>query len=241
MAAFETLLETLIRKAELGFLLEGKGFDISRYLDRLLEGVSRGGITIDKNEYDKIAKDPYTWYRAGQRMHFAARKVLKLWRDAVDAPEVIAVDFNSLKSRQAFYDHHTSRRELFSTYMMLMGYAIENMTKGLDLYIMRKEDAPEIRMPAYDIKSLRLKDHDEKLNRLKHVVKTLNIPFNEYEEDAAILAVDHVLWVGKYPIPKESGKDDYTKRMLKDNLVRQKCADVLDSLFLKLERKLSRY
>lgn len=169
-------------------------------------------------------------------MQFAANKILELWKAASDSPQVFTVDFNNPKSRQALYDHFMSKQTLFSTYMMLMGYAIENMTKALNLCLKIKNNNPEVQKPAYDIHSLGLRYHDENLYNLKHVVKAFKMHSDEDEMGAAKLAVDHVLWVGKYPVPINSEVQDYYSKNIREL---QKYAEILDSLFLRLEKKLA--
>jgi len=190
---------------------------------------------MDKNKYNRLVRDPYTWYRAGQNMQFVANKTLKLWQKALDSPQIIAVDFNNPKSRAACYDILTSRGELFHTYMMLMGYAIENITKGLEVCLKMKDKNSKIQKPVYVLKDIDLSYHDIHLHHLKHVVKSLNIDLDKNERDAAKLAVDHVLWVGKYPVPVNSDVQDYSNTNIREY---QKYAVILDSLFLRLEKRL---
>jgi hypothetical protein len=204
-------------------------------------GSSGGEIELDEDEYDRLVKDPYSWYRAGQKMDFAAKKILKLWKDAMDLPKVIPVAFNDPKSRMVAHDIWTSRLELFDTHLMLMGYAIENTTKGLDLSVKIVDHDDSLKDRCNSVANIGLKYHDSDLRYLTRIAKRLKIVIGKEEKDAAKLAVDHVLWAAKYPVDKKAGENisETMRRSFPERPELEKYADSLETLYLKLEKELT--
>lgn len=88
--------------------------------------------------------------------------------------------------------------------MMLRGYALENLSKGLVVMEKTKPCGPLAGRPDPTLEELGVIGHNT-LGRLKRLKTTLS----PEEEEAALIATDHVIWAGRYGIPKVPGSRAY--------------------------------
>lgn len=144
--------------------------------------------------------DPSSWKRKAARLKYAADRLFDLYD----------------KSRTRFLERFTEEAEsgkgpveawhaapeselgkeiadigLLTEYCVLMGYAIENLLKGI---LMGAH--PEYFKP--DAKITDVRSHN-----LISLCKRCSLPFTSDEEDLLKRLTEHIEWVGKYPVPLE--------------------------------------
>ena len=121
--------------------------------------------------------------------------------------------------------------DLFPVYTLLMGYALENISKGLEIMEKTKPKSTLASSSNLDVLELSVNDH-KTLERLKR----LKISLSPEENDAVQIGVDHVIWAGKYGVPMKPG--NYVSESM-PGVVKEwrKYADILDPLFDRLYRE----
>jgi hypothetical protein len=109
---------------------------------------------------------------------------------------------------------------------MLMGYALENMSKCLEVMDKTKPGSQFANRLNLTVSELGVGGH-EILKRLDR----LDIHLEPKEEEAVQIAVDHVIWAGKYRVPMRPGEHCTPEDMPAVIKERQKYADVLGPVF----------
>jgi len=186
---------------------------------------------MDDDEYYKICRDPSSWFYAGCQMYNSAVILLDIWADAINKP-IPSLPFSpTTEEINAHIEHFSKCFDLFPVYTMLMGYALENMSKGLDVIEKTKPGSPLADRLDLTIKELNINDHRtlERLVRLK-------ISLSSDEKEAVQIAVDHVFWAGKYPVPiiPKNHASDEMPAAIKEW---QKYADTLNPIFNRLHKE----
>jgi hypothetical protein len=184
---------------------------------------------MDEEEYYKKCKDPSTWFFAGRQMYNAADTLLDTWTEAINKP-IPRLPFSPTSEElKAFGEHMVKCGDLFPAYIMLMGYALENLSKGLMIMEKTKPGGPQANQPNLTIKELGVVGHNtlERLNWLEVIL-------SPEEEEAVLIAADHVVWAGKYGVPRDPGKHEASEGMSISVKDWQKYVDPLSSLFDRL-------
>jgi len=189
---------------------------------------------MDEKEYYKKCKTSSTWYFAGCQMYNAAVTLLDIWTDSINKPIPHIPISPTTEELNAITEHLSKCCDLFPVYMMLMGYALENMSKGLELMEKTKPGGDLAGRSNLTVKNLGFggKKGHETLERLDR----LEISLDPDEREAVQIAVDHVIWAGRYGIPMNPGKhaSDDMPDVIKE---RRKYADALKPLFDRLYKK----
>jgi hypothetical protein len=124
--------------------------------------------------------------------------------------------------------------QLISTYYLLMGYAIENLLKGILM----------IQHPEYfkaNSKMTDIKSHD-----LSDLCKCCDISIQQEEADLLDKLTTYVKWMGKYPIPLEAHKmwpmkkSDGTWKSRGEAFRGRQTQEELNSLYAKILDELER-
>jgi hypothetical protein len=184
---------------------------------------------MDKKEYYKKCKTPSTWFWAGQQMYNAAVTLLDIWTEAINK-SIPRIPFSpTIEELNAVTEHLSKCFDLFPVYIMLMGYALENLSKGLEIMEKTKPGAILAGRSDLTLKELGVGDHKtlERLDRLK-------ISLSPEEKEAVQIAVDHVIWAGRYGIPKIPGEHEASEDMSAYIVEWRKYADALNPLFNRL-------
>lgn len=186
---------------------------------------------MDEDEYYKKCRTPSTWYFSGQQMYNAAVTLLDVWTDAIDKP-IPRIPISPTKEElNAITDQMVKCCDLFPVYTLLMGYALENMSKGLEIMEKTKSESKLASCLNLDISKLGVNDHNT-LARLQR----LKISLSPEESEAVQIAVDHVIWAGKYGVPMRPGH--YVSEDMPSVIKEwQKYADILNPLFKRLYKE----
>jgi hypothetical protein len=171
---------------------------------------------------------------AGERMYYAANTFLEIWQKTMNTSTLDFISLDTPEKREAFSEY-LAKAHLFPQYLMLIGYAIENVAKGLDIVIQLNQG-----VKAHNLKDLIVVDHDANMCRLKHIAKHFHIKISRDEYEAAKLAIDHVIWAGKYGVPKDPKCRDSTEEMSPSVPEWQRSANVLNPLFNKIRNVLAK-
>lgn len=163
---------------------------------------------MDEEEYYKKCKSPSTWFFAGRQMYNAADTLLDTWIKAINKPMLPLSSLPTSEELKAWGDHMVRCCDLFPAYMMIMGYALENLSKGLMIMEKTKPGGRMADKSNLTIKELGVVDHNT-LERLKR----LGVILSPEEEEAVLIADDHVVWAGKYGVPKEPGEHKASEGM----------------------------
>jgi hypothetical protein len=192
----------------------------------------RRGIGIDAAEYHDKVKDPASWYFAGCQMYNAAVILFDIWVDAINKPLPRTPISPTRDELTAIREQMIRCCNLLSPYFMLMGYAIENLSKGLEVMEKTKPGAPLAGRSNLTISDLGVGDHNTK-GRLER----LGIIPKPEEEEAVQIALDCVIWGGKYCVPMRPGEHKALEGMPAVIKERQKYADPLNAFFDRLYRE----
>jgi len=184
---------------------------------------------MDEEEYYKKCSTPSTWFFSGVQLYNAAVILLDIWTDAINKPIPRIITPPTKGELEQAIEHIAKCCDLFPVYTLLIGHALENIAKGLEIMEKTKHGSPQASSPNLTVSSLGISDHEtlKRLDRLK-------ISLSPEERDAVQIAVDHVKWAGTYGVPKKPGEHFASEDMPIVIKERRKYADALNPLFNRL-------
>jgi hypothetical protein len=182
-------------------------------------------------EYYQNCETPSSWFFAGIQNNNAATVILEVWKEAISKPLPRIPLSPTTGELSSITEWLWKSCDLFPAYMMLAGYALENIAKGLELMERTKTGgdlAGRSNLTAKDL-GFSGKDGHMTLKRLDR----LGIPLDLVERNVVQIAEDHVIWAGRYCIPLNPGShasDDMP------NVIKEwsKYADAIKPLFDRL-------
>lgn len=174
----------------------------------------------DLNElYKTIASDPLTWLEQAELLNISAvsiyQNIIKSYTNEQFSP--------SAKSK--------SIMGFMSSYMMLSGYAFENILKGISV----------AKFPEEDINNLKKKYWNYRGGHgISEIAKNLINDLAEEELNVLIRCEEFLFWAGRYPIPLTDSiyfQSKHPKNKLrlnsKDYEIRNQLFDRLRSILVK--------
>src|SRR5271157_5044028 len=187
---------------------------------------------MDKKEYYRKCKTPSTWFFAGRQMYNAADIIFDIWTYSINKPIPRMRYTPTCEELNTCEEQLMKSCDLFPVYMMLMGYALENLSKGLALMERTKPGGDLVDCSNLTIKDLGFGDH----NTLKRL-DWLEISLSQEEQEAVEITDDHVIWAGKYGVPKSPGQHKASEDMPTSIAEWRKYADALQPLFDRLYKE----
>jgi len=185
---------------------------------------------------------PSSWKRRANRLKYAADCLFGLYFEAVTR-FLARFTKEAEEGTGPIASWHTATEEelgkevtdisLITEYCLLMGYALENLLKGILM-----DEHPEYFKPDAKIK-------DISSHNLVSLCKRCSLQITADEEELLKKLTDHILWVGKYPVPLElSGmyprrKQDGTWDGPGDKLNGQNTKEMAESLYKRFWSELS--
>jgi len=169
---------------------------------------------VKNKEYDDYYKSCWQsgmyWMIEAQTLKVAADKIFDVWHDACQRFKDLKEEDGHLVT-DIYYLTINAEMQLFPVYMLLMGYAFENLVKGIIICEMRRKDPDSIdktnlgdlRLPWKDgIGSCEIGIHG-----FKKLFKTIYWNINFLDKEIILLEETEkcVIWGGKYPVPKFNG------------------------------------
>jgi hypothetical protein len=185
---------------------------------------------------------PSSWKRKANRLKYAADRLFDLYFESVtrflarftkEAEEGIGPIASWHTASEEELGKEVTDISLITEYCLLMGYALENLLKGILM-----AEHPEYFKP--DSKITDISSHN-----LISLCKRCSLQITADEEELLIKLTDHILWVGKYPVPLElSGmyprrKSDGTWDGPGDIFNGQDTKKIVESLYTKFWNELS--
>ena len=143
---------------------------------------------------------PSAWKRKATRLKYAADRLFDLYDEATtrflqrfskEAEEGIGPVAAWHSATEAELGREVTDISLITEYCLLMGYALENLLKGV---LMAKH--PEYFKPDSKIKNICS-------HKLVSLYKRCSLHVTADEEELLKKLTDHIEWVGKYPVPLE--------------------------------------
>ena len=187
---------------------------------------------MDSDEYYKKCKTPSTWFFAGRQMYNAADILFDVWNDAINK-SIPRMRFTpTCEELNAFEEQLMKSCDLFPVYMMLMGYALENISKGLELMDRTKPGGDLAGCSNLTVKNLDF--GGKKGHRTLERMDRLEISLSQEEREAVKITDDHVIWAGKYGVPKSPGQYQASEGMPTSIAEWRKYAEALRPLFDRL-------
>lgn len=164
-------------------------------------------------------------------MYNAADILFDTWIDSINKPIPRMRYTPTCEELKRCEEQLMKSCDLFPVYMMLMGYALENMSKGLDLMEKTKPGGSLAGHSNLTIHDLRFDDH----NTLKRLDRLVSL--SPEEREAVEITDDHVIWAGKYGVPKCPGQHQASEDMPTSIAEWRKYADALKPLFDRLYKE----
>jgi hypothetical protein len=143
---------------------------------------------------------PSAWKRRGAKLKYAAGRLFDLYYDAVtrflqrfskDAEEGTGPIASWYTATEDELSKEVTDISLLTEYCLLMGYALENLLKGILM-----AEHPEYFKP--DTKITDIRSHN-----LVSLCERCSLQITVDEEELLKKLTDHIEWVGKYPVPLE--------------------------------------
>ena len=200
-------------------------------------------IDKDHDHYKSYWQSGMYWMIKAQTLKVAADKIFIVWQDACQRyPKMDGMDLDLVGN---IY----SEIQLFPVYMLLMGYAFENLVKGIIICEMRRIDPDLLDKPNLGKLDLPWKDGGScpiTKHEFEFLFKTKYWNFNLLDKEIRLLeeTQKYVIWGGKYPVPK-SNQSSINDEMIMGGIVNtgnahsQKHINVLyDKLLTKLIEEL---
>ncbi|MGO8733604.1 MAG: hypothetical protein ACLQVM_12540 [Terriglobia bacterium] len=142
---------------------------------------------------------PSSWRRKAARIKYAADRLFDLYEEARTrflqrfSKEEGGTGCVSTWSTapEAEFGKDATDMSLITEYLLLMGYALENLLKGILM-----ADHPEYFKTGAKITEIRS-------HNLVSLCRRCSLVVSAAEEDLLKTLTDHIEWVGKYPVPLE--------------------------------------
>lgn len=187
---------------------------------------------MDEKELHQRCSNPYYWLQTAERLSKSANILLDIWMKAQEKPIPRLSIMATREELKALDEYMFESLELFPSYMLLTGYALENLAKGMLVDRTIKDDPEKAKNAT--VKSLGIGGH----NTLKKL-KDLNIDLNVDEKKAVKLTDTYVIWAGKYDGPLKPGYPDPTDEMPAVVKEWRKYPVILTSLYNRLHAMLA--
>jgi hypothetical protein len=150
------------------------------------------GEWIEDDNYRSTWQDGYSWLNMSITLKKAADKILEIYKEGISEQRI----YSSSNAVELIF-----RMLQFPTYMLLMGYAIENAIKGISEELNKDnfEDVMTLlKKPLIDGRTkVQVAQHG-----LTYLIqsKYVSIDFTEPEEKEMEELKEYVVWNGRYPI-----------------------------------------
>ena len=172
----------------------------------------------DTEFYNTVSRDSMSWLDNSEKLKFSADLIQKEFQ------ELISPFLNG----QRDYSNEKEIIALWNSYFLIVGFALENLIKGLS--VENHREAKDFN----EIYNLYWKDYD-KGHGISKIAK--NNLTNITNEELGLLEKleTYIVWAGRYPISK------YEKRFIidKSNLCyKTNDYEIINTLFLKIKDKL---
>ena len=166
-------------------------------------------IKFDHNSWQNCAN----WYNMAEALKKASNKIreayLEAYRNLNIGKSVSVTPEGNVKIYADITKMDIDDLDQFPIAMLLMGYAIENIFKGIIICGMWLEDPKLVDYANLVDLQVPVKGSDEKMGIIKHELVTLlaakHMTLNFLDEEKAMMdkLVMFVKWGGRYPTPKE--------------------------------------
>ncbi len=171
-----------------------------------------------KNTFSIIATDSFAWLEQAQCLQIASKPILKCLLEIANESQTI--------------DHVRLKKLSFvSTYMLIMGFAFENLLKAIA--VSRRLITLNNSKLKFDSSLPKTKSQ----HSLSQYCKALKVELTSEETDYLKRIEEYVYWAGRYPLPINSS--EYIK-CCSENLLSFSTTDtrISDNLFTKLSELL---
>ena len=165
-----------------------------------------------KEVFKSKTQNPYEWLEAARRLKISA--------------DII---FSQLKQLELSHPSKPVERQkqwaFIESYMMLSGFALENLLKGI--YVAENPD--KINLEKIDLGSWGYGGH-----ALVDLNKSIPVEFNQSQKDLLKELQNFTIWAGRYPLPISSSK-------FKEIIFNSDDSEIINNVFQQLEEQLSSY
>ena len=169
-------------------------------------------MLIDKkhDHYKSYWQSGMYWMIKAQTLKVAADKIFVVWQDACQR-YLNPKEKNGHLVTDIYYLTIQDEIQLFPVYMLLMGYAFENLVKGIIICEMQRIDPDRFDKANLGELELPWKNGVGKCKITRHefkfLFKTKYWNINLLDEEIGLLDETEkcVIWGGKYPVPKLNG------------------------------------
>jgi hypothetical protein len=146
--------------------------------------------------------DPYSELEAVRRQYFSQRVLEpKQWFDnanrltlAMSLIEPSVLSYWEILNKHEGFSEETPEYDCHLIFLMLAGYAIENLCKGFLVTTLSREEATAVKSGKYP---RRLATHS-----IPQLVKWAGLEVDEIERNLLLRIQAAVVWRGRYPVPK---------------------------------------
>lgn len=145
------------------------------------------------------------WEKEASVLKAAADRILDAWLKACE----IYTSYHFKNINDSIYILCEDEIQMFPTYMLLMGYALENIIKGIIITKMSLSDPDSIKTKNFGELKFCLKNGTNRDIKTHHFTKDLleakviDILSSDREKELFNEIEACVIWGGKYPTPKE--------------------------------------
>ena len=172
-------------------------------------------MNIKNGNYDpEIFSHPY-WFNTAERLKYSAELLYSILADLMTNEE-----------RQDEVDLRENQLALFDSYMMLMGFALENLIKGVSI-------------KAYTSNGIVIDEYDQiskKVWKVKNghdiiqIASLCHFSLNEEEHNLLQRCKTFAVWAGRYHLPKF--KSEYDDAFANERLhTKPEDKQIIDNLF----------
>ena len=167
--------------------------------------------------YDPEVFSHYYWHDNAKRHRYSAEVLYEKLSELYEYE-----DFENLQ------ELNEKRSAIFQSYMMLIGFALENLIKAVAIKNYLSKGNQIFSFEDLQKKVWRVKN----AHNIGEIAKNCDFPSTEKELDLLNRYSEFVMWAGRYHIPKH--KPDYDKAF-GDSRLRRKIGDhlIIESIFSK--------
>ena len=158
--------------------------------------------------YRQTWRDGFYWEEEAYILEAAANRILDAWQKACELHKSGHFDGKSIDDYRYLLCHNEI--QMFPTYMLLMGYALENIIKGIIICQLSLNDPASVTKTNFSNLEFNLKDGKGKRGIQTHKfldellkAEAINITPSDPEKDLLKEIEDCILWGGRYPIPNK--------------------------------------
>ena len=192
-------------------------------------------------------QDGRNWYSTAKALKKASDKAREAYLEAYNKISVpVRLSFCGTKEKIKFSD--LSDLDQYPIAMLLMGYSMENIFKGIIICSMWLNNPKSVDFQNFDDLNAPSKYNGQGIHLAEHGLrrltnaKDMNLDFNPEEKKTMDYLNDFVIWAGRYPTPKEQNQNDPNgvKYFLKKSEPIEYPYQKIDSLYQKSMEELVR-